>query len=97
MPHGRHIYARSYDTAKETMCVYPQLYHALTQWKYVLRCCAKCPSVNLPDQETDSHYTDTSSSIIFQNYHLIECCTTHDRRLLTVKKICLKCKHDTAS
>ena len=24
MPHGRHIYAKAYDTAKESICVYSQ-------------------------------------------------------------------------
>ena len=29
MPHGRHIYAKSYDMAKATMCAYSQSDHAL--------------------------------------------------------------------
>ena len=29
MPHGRHIYAKSYDMEKATICVYPQSNHAL--------------------------------------------------------------------
>ena len=51
MPHGRHIYAKSYDTEKATMCAYSQSDHALPHWKYVLLCCAKCTSNNIPDQE----------------------------------------------
>ena len=38
------------------MCAYPQSDYALPHWKCVMRCCAKCPSVNLPDQETDDKY-----------------------------------------
>ena len=53
MPHGRHIYARSSDMAKATMCAYPQYDHALTHWKCVLRCCANCTCINITDQETD--------------------------------------------
>ena len=36
MPHGHHIYAKSYDTEKATMCEYSQSDHALPHWKYVL-------------------------------------------------------------
>ena len=36
MPHGRHIYAKEHDTAKERMCTYPQSDHALPHWKYLL-------------------------------------------------------------
>ena len=34
--------------------------HSLTHWKRVMRCCDKYPRVNLPDQETDDQYSDTS-------------------------------------
>ena len=97
IPHGCHIYAKSHDIEKATLCAYPQLDHALPHWKCVLRCCTKCPSVNLPDQETDDHYPDTSTSISFHIYHLIARCKTHGRLLLTDKKSFCKCKHDTAS
>ena len=53
MPHGRHIYAKSSDTAKAAMCTYPQSDHALTHWKCVLSCCSECTYINLPYQETD--------------------------------------------
>ena len=61
MPHGHPIYAKAYDMEKATLCAYSQSDHALTHWKCVLRCCAKCPSINLPDQEIDDKYTDTST------------------------------------
>ena len=56
MPHGRHIYAKVSDMKKATMCTYPQSDHALPHWICVLRCCADCPRINLPDQETDIQY-----------------------------------------
>ena len=62
-----------------------------------LRCCAKCPRVNLPDQETDDQYSETSPSIRFHMYHLIARCTTHGRLPLNDKNICLTCKHDCDS
>ena len=83
--------------AKATLCAYPQSDHALPHWKCVLRCCAKCPSVNLPDQETYDPYSNTSTSTHFHIYHLIAHCKTHGRLPLTDKKSCRMCKHDTAS
>ena len=35
MPHGRHIYAKSSDMEKETMCEYPHSDHAFPHWKCV--------------------------------------------------------------
>ena len=49
IPHGLHIYAKAYDTERETMCEYSQSDHALPHWKYVLQCCAQCAIINLPD------------------------------------------------
>ena len=60
MPHQNHIYTKSYDMAKAEMCAYPQSYHTLPHWKHLLRCCSKCLCVNLPDQETDDQYSDTT-------------------------------------
>ena len=68
--------------------------HALPYWKCVMRCCAKFPSINIPDQETDDQYSNTSPSIHFHIYHIIACCTTYIRLLLNYRKICLKCKQD---
>ena len=74
MPHGRHIYAKSYDMAKETMWANSQSDHALSHWKCVLRCCAQCPSINIPDQETYDNHPNPSPSIRFHIYHLIARC-----------------------
>ena len=97
MPHGRHIYAKAYDTAKEKCCEDSQSDHASPHWKCVLRCYARCPSINLPDQEIDNKYPDPSPSIRFHVYHLIAHFTKHGRLPLTDKKSCRKCQHDTAS
>ena len=51
MPHGRHIYAKTYDMSKVTMCAYSQSDHALPHWKYVLQCCAKYPIINIPERK----------------------------------------------
>ena len=62
-----------------------------------MRCCAKFPSINLPDQEIDDQYTDTRTSIHFQIYHIIECCSTHGKLPLTDNKMCRECKQDSVS
>ena len=72
--------------ANAKMCAYSQSDHALPQWKCVLRCCVKCPIINIPDQETYDQYPDTSPSIRFHIYHLIARCTKHVRLPLTEKK-----------
>ena len=97
MPHGRHIYVKEYDIEKATMCAYSHSYHELTHCKCLLRCCAKCSSINLPDQETYYQYPNTSPSIHFHIYHIIACCTKHGRLPLTDKNYFCKCQHDTAS
>ena len=97
MPHGYHIYAKAYDMENATMYVYPQSDHSLPHWKYFMQRSAKFTRVNILDQETDDQYSNKSPSISFHIYHLITRCKTHGRLLLNDKKICLKCKQDTAS
>ena len=87
MPHEHHIYAKASDTAKATLCVYPQSDHALLHWKCVFRCCAKLSSINIPDQEIDEQYHNTSPSILFHIYHIIALCTTHGMLLLNDRTI----------
>ena len=61
-----------------------------------MKCCAKCTSVNIPDQETYDQYSNTSPSIHFQTYHLISRCISHGRLLLNENKN-IQCKHDSDS
>ena len=79
------------------MCAYPHSYHALPHWKFVMQCCAKCPSVNISDQESDNQYSNTNPSILFHVYHLIARCKTHGRLPLNEKKMCQKFKQDSVS
>ena len=81
MTHGRNIYSKAYDMEKEIMCAYSQSDHVLPHCKCVLKCCAKFPSIDLPDQETDDQYPNTSPSISFHIYHMITRCTKHGRLL----------------
>ena len=79
MPHGHHMYAKASNMAKAEMSTYPQSYHVLPHWRCVLRCCADCPYINLPDQETNKKREETTSSIRFHIYHIIGRCTAHGR------------------
>ena len=97
MPHGHHIYSKAYDMERATMWTYPQSDHALPHCKYVLRCCARCTCINLPDQETDRKYEGTTPSIQFHIYHIIGRCTAHGIIPLKDKKICYMCKQEYSS
>ena len=77
IPHGHHIYSKASDMENATMCIYPQSNHALPHWKYVVRCCADFPCINIPDQEIDKKYEETTPSIRFHIYHIIASCTAH--------------------
>ena len=54
MSHERHIYAKASDMANGKMCTNPHSDNALPHRKFVLRCCADCPCINLPDQEKNN-------------------------------------------
>ena len=86
IPYGRHIYAKASDMSKATMCTYPHSYNALTHCKCAFWCCAKFPCIDLPDQETDHQYSETTTSIRFHIYCIIGCCTAHGRIPLKDKK-----------
>ena len=83
--------------AQATICTYPQSYHTLPHWKCVLMYCADCPCINLTNQETDNHNSDTTPSIRFHIYHIIERCTAHGRVSSIDKKICYMCKQESSS
>ena len=92
IPRERHIYAKASDMAKSTMCTYPWSGNALLPWKCVLRYRTKCPCLNIPDQDIDNQYSETTPSIRFHIYHIIGCCTDHGRNTLKEKSICYMCK-----
>ena len=73
------------------MCAYPTSQHALPRWKCVLCCCSNCPCIDIPGQESYRNHFNTSPSISFHIYNLIERCTIHGRRPLDEKKFCRLC------
>ena len=83
IPHGHHICAKASDMVKAIMCTYPQSDHTLPHWKYTLWGCARCPCINIPDQETDNQYSETTPSIRFHIYRIIGRCTANG--LITLK------------
>ena len=97
MPHGHHIYAKAYDMAKAKIRANSQSYHALPHWKCVLRFCAKCPSINITDQEKYDENPNPIPSISFHIYHLIERCKKHGRLTLTDRKVFRECQQNTVS
>ena len=92
MPHGRHIYAKSYNMEKAKMCTYPQSDNAFPHWEYLLICCVKHQCVNIPEQETYDKYSDTTPSIRFYIYYLIARCAVHGRLPLNDKGNFRMCK-----
>ena len=97
MPHGHHIYTKAYDLAKATMCTNSHSDHALPHWKCVLKYCAQCPSINIPDQETDDKHPNPIPSIRFHIYRLTARCTKHGMLPLSDRKIYRECQQDTVS
>ena len=95
IPHVSHIYAKASDIANATMCTYPQSEHALPDWKCVLRCCADCPCINIPDQKTTKNHDETTPSIRFHIYHIVGRCTAHGRIPLKDKKMCYMCEQES--
>ena len=96
MPHGRHIYAKASDMANSTICTYPHPDDALPHWKCVLRFCADCPCINLPDHETNKEHDETTPSIRFHIYRIIGRCTDHGRIPLKDKKRWYMCKQESS-
>ena len=92
MPHGSHIYSKALDMPNATMCTYPQSEHALPHWKCVLRFCADCPCINIPDQEVSNKHDETTPTIRFHIYHIIGRCAIQGRISLKDKNICSMCK-----
>ena len=79
------------------MCAYPQFDHTLPHCKFLLRFCSYCSCINIPDQETDNQYSDTTPSIRFHIYPIIVCCTDYGGIPLKDKKICHMYKQESSS
>ena len=59
-----------------------------------MRCCAECPCINIPDQETTKKHEETTPSIRFHIYHIIGRFTAHGIIPLKDKKICYMCEQE---
>ena len=96
IPHGRHIYSKASYMENSTLFTYHQSCNALPHWKRVLWCCSLCPHINLPYQETNKKYEETTPSARFHIYHIIGLCTVHGRIPLKDNKICYMCKQESS-
>ena len=86
--------ATEQDMENATMCAYPLSKHSLPHWKCVLRCCADCPCINIPDQKITKKHDKTKTTIRFHIYHIIGRCAIHGRLSLKYKNICSMCKQE---
>ena len=91
MPHGKHTPKTVSDINMATMCAYKSSKYALPHWKCVLRCCAKCPCINLPSPEYDQKNSNIIPIIRFNVYHLIERCNVYGIYFLNEKTVSI-CK-----
>ena len=55
--HGCNIYNTAAYTSMAIMYPCNSKYHGITHWKFVLRCCDKCPIIVLPSQEENKDTT----------------------------------------
>ena len=49
-----------YEMAMATICAFLSSKYALPHWKFVLRCCAQCPQIDIPSTEADQNNLDLS-------------------------------------
>ena len=77
------------------MCAYSEQTTVVNCDKQPSRCCADCPCINIPDQETTKKHEETTPSIRFHIYHIIGRCDTHGRISLKDKNICFMCKQES--
>ena len=75
---SKHIYTcRSigrYDECRPLVLKPFAQHHWLPHWKYVLRCCEKCPGISIPRQDKNKDATNTCSKIHFhvrKMYHIV--------------------------
>ena len=92
MTHGKHIFNTASDTAIATMCAYLSTKYVWPHWKCALRCCAKCPRIDLPSLESYHNNTNFSPTMRFHVYHLTARYIVHDRRPFNEKKDCKLCE-----
>ena len=59
------------------ICPCPSQHHGLSHWKCVLRCCEKCPSITISNQDKNKDATNMFSKIRFHVYRDISRCIVH--------------------
>ena len=69
----------------------------LPHWKCVMRCCAKCPRIDLTSLESDDQNLNFSPTICFHVHHIIARWTVHDRHPFNENRQCWFCESYTDS
>ena len=95
MPHGKHMFQTASYMAIATMCVYSSSKYALPHWKCFLHCCAKCPRIYLPSQESDPQNLNFIPTIRFHIYQYIAHLILHGRLPFNEKEQCQLCESST--
>ena len=77
--------------AMETIFPCNSKHHGLLQWKCVLPCCYKFPSIVLPSQEENKYTTNTCPTIRFHVNCIISRYIVHGLRTYHKHKLCSLC------
>ena len=91
MTHGKHMFQIDFDIAMEKMCAYPSSKYALPHFKYILRCYAQCPQIDLTIPESYQKNSNVILTIRFNVYKHIAHCNVHGRFPFNEKKKCQLC------
>ena len=67
-PYVYHIYNSSAEMAMGKNCLCPSQHYGLPNWKCVLLCCEKCPSISIHHQDTSTDAKNMCSTIRFHVY-----------------------------
>ena len=78
--HSCHIHNTAVDMSTEIMYPCTAIHHMLPYWKCMLLCCDKCPNIFIPIQEENKDKTNTCTTIRFNIYINVLCCTVNGRR-----------------
>ena len=87
----RHIYITESEMGIDTICDFPSNKHAFTHWKFVLRCCSRCPSIFNINQELHNTNKSMCLSTYFYVYKVVSRSKGHGKITFEEKSACGLC------
>ena len=90
-PCGYHIYNTSSEMTMVTMFSCDSKHNGLPNWKCVLHCCDKCPSIFQPIKEANKNTTQAYSTTSFHVYRNVSHCTVHGQLPYNEQITCSMC------